>query len=158
METGNRPIEERRRRVMGKASTPGRKAAFVTRWPLIFVALVLLGAFGFLGFNAFKSASIYYLTPSDLLAKGEEVYNDKVRLSGTVVRGTVDSHADNVFEFTVTDDEGAMIPVVYTGAVPDTFQEGANVVVEGRLTPHGVFKADRLLAKCPSKYEAQSEG
>jgi cytochrome c-type biogenesis protein CcmE len=75
-----------------------------------------------------------------------------------VVAGTVESHADNVFQFTVTDDEGAMIPVVYTGAVPDTFQEGADVVVEGRLTPRGVFEADRLLAKCPSKYEAQSGG
>jgi cytochrome c-type biogenesis protein CcmE len=128
------------------------------RWPLILVALVLVGAFGFLGFNAFKSASIYYLTPSELVAKGEDIYNDDVRLSGIVVAGTVESHADNVFQFTVTDDEGAMIPVVYTGAVPDTFQEGADVVVEGRLTPRGVFEADRLLAKCPSKYEAQSGG
>jgi cytochrome c-type biogenesis protein CcmE len=128
------------------------------RWPLILVALVLVGAFGFLGFNAFKSASVYYLTPSELVAKGEHIFNDDVRLSGIVVAGTVESHADNVFQFTVTDDEGAMIPVVYTGAVPDTFQEGADVVVEGRLTPRGVFEADRLLAKCPSKYEAQSGG
>ena len=158
MDPQDRPIEERRRRVMGAAPAPTRKPTSILRWPLILVALVLAGAFGFLGFNAFKSASIYYLTPTDLLAKGEEGYNDKVRLSGTVMSGTVDSHADNGFQFTVTDDEGAMIPVVYTGAVPDTFQEGANVVVEGRLTPHGVFEADRLLTKCPSKYEAQSEG
>lgn len=143
---------------MGGAPAPTRKPTPVVRWPLILVALVLVGAFGFLGFNAFKSASIYYLTPSELVAKGEDIYNDDVRLSGIVVAGTVESHADNVFQFTVTDDEGAMIPVVYTGAVPDTFQEGADVVVEGRLTPRGVFEADRLLAKCPSKYEAQSGG
>jgi len=130
----------------------------MVRWPLILVALVLVGAFAFLGFNAFRSASIYYLTPSELLAKGEDIYNNDVRLSGTVMAGTVESYADNVFEFTVTDDEGGMIPVVYRGAVPDTFQEEGDVVVEGRLTPLGVFEANRLLAKCPSKYEAQSGG
>ena len=105
----------------------------MVRWPLILVALVLVGAFGFLGFNAFKSASTYYLTPSELVAKGKDIYNDDVRLNGKVVMGTLESHGDNVFEFEVTDDEGATIPVVYTGAVPDTFQEGADVVVEGRM-------------------------
>jgi cytochrome c-type biogenesis protein CcmE len=143
---------------MGGTLAPTRRPSSMVRWPLILVALALVGAFGFLGFNAFKSASMYYLTPSELVAKGEDIYNDDVRLSGMVATGTIESYADNVFEFTVTDDEGAMIPVVYKGAVPDTFQEGADVVVEGRLTPHGVFEADHLLAKCPSKYEAQSGG
>ncbi len=129
----------------------------MVRWPVLLVALVLVGAVGFLGFNAFKSASMYYLTPSELLAKGEEAYNDEVRLSGTVMDGTIERDADDGLHFTVTDDEGTKIPVVYGGVVPDTFQEGADVVVEGELTRDGVFDANNLLAKCPSKYEPESE-
>ena len=42
---------------------------------------------------------------------------------------------------------------------PDMFKDGAEVVVEGRLQYHEtetVFLADNLLAKCPSKFEAQA--
>ncbi len=130
----------------------------MVRWPVLLVTLVLVGAFGFLGFNAFRSASMYYLTPSELLAKGEEAYNDEVRLSGTVMAGTIEKDTGNTVHFIVTDDEGTMIPVVYSGPVPDTFQEEADVVVEGELTTDGVFEATNLLAKCPSKYEPKAEG
>ena len=158
METEGRPIEERRRRVMGEAADPPRKRTPMVRWPHMIAILVVVSAFGFLGFNAFKSASMYYLTPTELLARGEEAYNDEVRLSGTVVDGTIERDAGNVYRFTVADDDGVTIPVVYKGVVPDTFKEDAEVVVEGELTTDGIFEANNLLAKCPSKYEPESEG
>jgi len=37
---------------------------------------------------------------------------------------------------------------------PDLFKDGAEVVVEGRLTDAGDFHATNVLAKCPSKFEA----
>ena len=40
---------------------------------------------------------------------------------------------------------------------PDLFKDGAEVVVEGELTPSGAFHATNLLAKCPSKFEAMKE-
>lgn len=158
VETQGRPIEERRRRVMGLPQAPeGQRRGVLRRWPHVLAILVVVGAFGFLGFNAFKSASMYYLTPSELLAKGEDAYNDEVRLSGTVVDGTIERDADNVLRFTVADDS-VTIPVVYQGVVPDTFKEGAEVVVEGELGAGRIFEASSLLAKCPSKYEPESEG
>ena len=55
----------------------------------------------------------------------------------------------------------APLPVVYTSLeTPDLFKGGAEVVVEGVLNGSGadaVFRADKLLAKCPSKFEASSE-
>ena len=43
----------------------------------------------------------------------------------------------------------------YTGVVPDTFKDGAEVVLKGRLGPHGfVVEPDGVMAKCPSKYDA----
>jgi cytochrome c-type biogenesis protein CcmE len=55
--------------------------------------------------------------------------------------------------FVVTDGD-ATLPVRYHGIIPDTFVDGADVVVEGQLTGDGTFEAHTLLAKCPSKYEA----
>jgi cytochrome c-type biogenesis protein CcmE len=48
------------------------------------------------------------------------------------------------------------LPVVYEKEVPDTFVDGAEAVVEGALGSDGTFAAQTLLAKCPSKYEAQN--
>ena len=59
-------------------------------------------------------------------------------------------------EFEMNDGEGGRaLTVRYDKEVPDTFVEDAEVVVKGALTPEGVFQADTLLAKCPSKYEAE---
>jgi cytochrome c-type biogenesis protein CcmE len=55
--------------------------------------------------------------------------------------------------FTITDGAADM-PVRYHGIIPDTFVDGADVVVEGAMSGDGTFVANNMLAKCPSKYEA----
>ena len=54
------------------------------------------------------------------------------------------------------DDAGLTLPVVYKGAVPDTFKAGAEVIVEGGLQPDGRFMAKTLMTKCPSKYQKEN--
>ncbi len=46
------------------------------------------------------------------------------------------------------------LPVTYSGVVPDTFSNCTGVTVRGVLGRDGVFRADEIVAKCPSKYEA----
>jgi cytochrome c-type biogenesis protein CcmE len=78
-----------------------------------------------------------------------------LRVHGFVVDGSIakDLPAGHV-DFSIRDDSGATLPVRYLGIdVPDLFADGAEVVVEGR-TGRPRFLADRVLAKCPSKYEA----
>jgi cytochrome c-type biogenesis protein CcmE len=50
-----------------------------------------------------------------------------------------------------------VVEASYTGIVPDTFKDEAEVVLKGKLTPTG-FHTDPngVTAKCPSKYEAQA--
>ena len=48
----------------------------------------------------------------------------------------------------------AELQVTYSGIVPDTFRDCAGVTVRGVLGRDGVFAADEIVAKCPSKYEA----
>jgi cytochrome c-type biogenesis protein CcmE len=52
---------------------------------------------------------------------------------------------------------GPPLDVVFTSLeTPDLFKDGAEVVVEGRLaSAGGTFHADKVLAKCPSKFEAR---
>jgi cytochrome c-type biogenesis protein CcmE len=47
--------------------------------------------------------------------------------------------------------------VHYQGPLPDTFQEGRDVVIEGQLTSGGTFEASTVLTKCGSRYEAVEE-
>lgn len=86
------------------------------------------------------------------MAQGDAVYDQWVRVGGKVDQNIQWDGAKLKMEFTITDDKsGKSLPVVYQGVVPDAFQPGADVVLEGRYTG-GVFQAKNLMAKCPSKY------
>jgi cytochrome c-type biogenesis protein CcmE len=119
---------------------------------LIIGGLILLVAVGYLGFMGFRSSAAYYYTVTQLLDKGSSIYNKVVRLNGEIAQGSVEQKPGDInLKFTVSDG-GKTIPVVYRGVVPDTFQAGTPVVVEGSLDASGVFQAKTLMVKCPSKY------
>jgi len=122
----------------------------------LLVAAIALGALAYLGFVAFRGAAMYYVTVDELRARGDGAFEEQVRLAGKVVDGSAEKDsATNTLRFAMASESGAPLPVVYRGAVPDAFKQGAEVVVDGRLTRSGTFEADKLLVKCPSKYEAE---
>ena len=95
----------------------------------------------------------YYLTVSEFVGAPDK-HDDGFRINGKVAEGTIVRLASGQdVSFVVTDGE-RILPVRYHGIIPDTFVDGADVVVEGRLGGDGAFDAHTLLAKCPSKYEA----
>jgi cytochrome c-type biogenesis protein CcmE len=49
-------------------------------------------------------------------------------------------------------DTAKVIPVVYTGILPDLFKEGKGVVAQGKLSNDGIFRADEVLAKHDENY------
>jgi len=59
--------------------------------------------------------------------------------------------------FTLQDEEGTLAFVTYRGAKPNNFEHAESVVVIGSFKGNH-FEAERLLVKCPSKYEEQVEG
>ncbi len=117
----------------------------------VILSMVLLVVVGTQG-----SGVGYYMTVAEFLdAPGDTRLG--LRVNGKVVHGTIKRQAtgeDVGFEMT---DGMATLAVYYRGIIPDTFVDGADVVVEGRLQPDGVFAAHTLLAKCPSKYESADE-
>lgn len=106
---------------------------------------------------------VYYLTPSELMARVESdpmALERGVRVSGLVVAGTHRSHVDELLHtFVVSDPDDAesVITVHFRHPLPDTFNDEAEVVMEGRYLGAGIFEATEVLTKCGSRYEAMPE-
>jgi cytochrome c-type biogenesis protein CcmE len=97
------------------------------------------------------SAGTSQLLPSEALAQKPD---EEFELGGTVVDGSL-SERNDTLEFAIKDPNGsAQIPVVYSGAVPDPFREGREVLVTGELDG-GRFVGNEMTTKCPSKFTAK---
>jgi cytochrome c-type biogenesis protein CcmE len=97
------------------------------------------------------SAGTSQLLPSEALAQKPD---EEFELGGTVVDGSLTERNDTL-EFAIKDPNGsAQIPVVYSGAVPDPFREGREVLVTGELDG-ARFVGNEMTTKCPSKFTAK---
>lgn len=95
----------------------------------------------------------YYLSVSEFVAAPDRL-SEGFRINGKVAEGSIQRMPNGQDVAFVVTDGAATLPVTYHGIIPDTFVDGADVVVEGRLNAEGTFQAHTLLAKCPSKYES----
>ena len=112
----------------------------------------LLGTFAV--YTAFADSSI----PVLMVSQASAYDGQKIRLEGKVTQSAGDAADPSGLRFTVKDYKGTQtVPVVYTGAVPDAYKVGRDIVIDGTLE-NGVLKAgpDTLVTKCPSKYTDQA--
>lgn len=124
---------------------------------LLVAATVLILTVGFLVFNAMGSSMAYYQTIGELRASGKDQTGERVRVGGDVVPGSIQRVGlEDEIRFTVTDGTQTM-DIVYSEVVPDIFKDGVQVVAEGHVGDDGVFQAETLLTKCPSRFEADDE-
>ncbi len=123
-----------------------RKKRFLIGGIIIFLAI------GYLGYIGFQGSATYYYTVSELMEQGSSIYGENVRVNGQVTPGSVEQEAQGrILRFTLIDGKESL-PVVYQGIVPDAFKVGNEVVVEGHLNSAGIFQANTILTKCPSRY------
>ncbi len=125
------------------------------RAKIAIAGLVLALTVSYLAFAGVSSGWVYYVEVDEFLAD-PQMQQQRVRLAGRVVddeRYSADGSRLTA-AFTV-EGEGVELPVIFTGAVPNTFKQDIEVVLEGRLDEHGVFQADFMLTKCASKYQAE---
>jgi cytochrome c-type biogenesis protein CcmE len=124
---------------------------------LVRVALttcVLVLAFGGLLWSTLREGTEYYKHVEEVSAQPDAWYGKKLQLHGYVVPDSILRKRDSLdYRFQVQS-KGAVIPARYSGIVPDTFKDEAEVVLKGTLSPDG-FSVDPngVMAKCPSKYE-----
>lgn len=126
-------------------------------------ALVLVGIVGYLAVTGMKDSMMYYYTPDELasrVADDPSVRDLGAKVGGRVVPGSVQYDPRTLdLRFTIVDIASGRTtyPVAHNGPLPDTFEEGRDVVVEGRLAADGTFQATTVLTKCGSRYEAAEE-
>lgn len=126
------------------------------RVKFLLLGIGIVATMGFLLAVGIKGSGVYYLTVSEFTQKGA-TEGGKFRINGKVRGGSIARLPTGQDVTFVMNDASANLPVRYHGIIPDTFVDGADVVVEGSLRADGTFDASTLLAKCPSKYEAAAK-
>ena len=117
------------------------------------VAMVIFGVAiaTVLALTAFDENLMYFYSPTEIHA-GKAPENRAFRVGGLVVDGSVRREENSLaVQFDLTDN-AAVVPVTYTGILPDLFREGQGIVAMGRLDSQGLFVADEVLAKHDENY------
>jgi len=140
--------------------------------------LVILAAVVYLIISSTTAGAQYFFTVDELFAKGEEAVDTPARVAGAVIGDTISYDAESLtLTFTVAhmpadndilEDEGGLavalnqavndptrqrLNVIYYGVKPDLLQNEAQAIMTGRLGEDGIFYADELLLKCPTRYD-----
>ncbi len=140
--------------------------------------LLILAAVIYLIVSATQSNAEFFMTVNELKSKGNSLVGRSLRISGAVIGDSIQydpqtmnltfdiAHVpgDNasiemggglaaVLHTAVTDPTRARLTIVYNGPKPDLLRDEAQAIVTGQLGEDGIFYADELLLKCPTKYE-----
>jgi cytochrome c-type biogenesis protein CcmE len=130
-----------------------------------FAALVVLivGTLIWIATSSMADTQTYYKTISELGQMGPKASGQRIRVGGDVEKGSIQHHGQEV-AFTMVQKDPAKpeqaplyLKVAYNGRdpLPDTFRDGAQALADGRLGPDGVFHANKIQAKCASKYASK---
>jgi cytochrome c-type biogenesis protein CcmE len=118
------------------------------------IIVVTLLALAYVGFTQSKT---YYHTISELPTLNSAALHQRMRVAGNVQNGSIARMPGRV-DFVLVE-QGKTLQVSYAGRdpLPDTFKDGSQALVEGKLMPDNRFVAEQVQAKCASKYEAVPE-
>jgi cytochrome c-type biogenesis protein CcmE len=118
--------------------------------------VVVIGTLIWLATAGMSENKTYYKTITELGQMGDRAYDQRIRVGGDVAAGSI-QRVGNEVQFTLTQDNNSKLKVAYTGTdpLPDTFKDGAQALADGKLGKDGVFRAQKIQAKCASKYEAK---
>lgn len=157
---------------------PSHEAGIHGRAKFIVGGLLILAAIVYLIFSSTRANVEYFTTVDKLRAERASLAGRNLRISGAVVGDTIQYDPDanslnfeianvpgdnatvaaqgglaKVLHEAVTDPARARLTIIYNGPKPDLLRDEAQAIITGHLGADGVFHADELLLKCPTKYE-----
>ena len=137
------------------APEPDGGAVLANRGKMLLALVVLIGAFGYFGFMAFKSATVYFYTVGEVKSLGPTEDGKLVRVSGKLLPASFSRpEGSTVAQFTLTDGTQTL-NAAHQGVLPDLFfNEHSEIILEGAYTDDGLFESQNVIVKCPSKYIA----
>lgn len=106
--------------------------------------------------SGFRESKTYYVTVQELV--NGKIARKHIRVGGTVQDNSI-VRSGSTLSFRLAQN-AVSIPVVYVGSdtLPDTFKTGAQAIIEGDYTSGGIFQAEKVQAKCASKYMVAPPG
>ena len=149
--------------------------------------LLIVGAIAYLVVTSLQSTAQYFYTIDEIQSKGPAVVGKSLRASGAVIGDSI-TFDDKTLKITfmmanvsndtkditaagglaqllhnaVLNPKASRLQVVYVGPKPDLLKNEAQAIVTGKMGADGVFYADELLLKCPTRYDqelpAQAQG
>jgi cytochrome c-type biogenesis protein CcmE len=133
----------------GRSFFGGQNLKFFVAGGVIALAVAYLVTMGLQG------TTVYFLSVSELQAKGPAAQNQLFRVSGNLVPGTLAKDTSGLgIQFLIADPTSTPLTVEYHGGqVPDIIGDNIEIVAEGKMDTQGTFVANSVLAKCPSRLE-----
>jgi cytochrome c-type biogenesis protein CcmE len=148
---------------------------------------LIVGAVIFLVVSTLRSTAQYFYTVDEIKSQGSAIVGKNLRASGAVLGDTItydpatltitfevvhiSSEAAEIedegglasaLHAAVSDPNASRMTVVYVGPMPDLLKNEAQAIVTGQIGDDGIFYAEELLLKCPTRYEeavpVQAEG
>ncbi len=152
------------------------------RTPLKFIigGVVIVGSIIYLLISSLTANVQYFLTVDEVVTKSKagELDGRNIRVSGAVVGDSIQYDIDSLelnfaiahvpadnqllaeegglaqaLHNAVLDPARSRLDVIYNGPVPDLLQDESQAIITGQVLSSGVFQADEILLKCPTKYE-----
>ncbi|HET7143745.1 MAG TPA: cytochrome c maturation protein CcmE [Anaerolineales bacterium] len=148
------------------------------RTKFIIGGMLILAAVIYLIASSTQASAEYFMTVDEVKAEGVSAVGKSLRLSGAVLGDTIQYDADTLtlsFEVAqvsgdnaeieaqgglaevlyqaVNDPTRQRVKIIYIGPKPDLLRGEAQAIMTGKLGDDGIFYADELLLKCPTKYE-----
>lgn len=124
----------------------------------IISVLVIGSAAVYLLYLSTKSSFVYYYSVDKFLqSPTAETNKQTFRLAGRVKQGSIRQNPEKlILEFELAGKIRTII-IKYTGRVPDNFEDGREILVEGNINKDGIFTAVKIMTRCESKYKARLE-
>lgn len=153
------------------------------RSKFIIGGLLILAAVVYLIASSTQASAEYFMTVDEVSAQGQSIVGKSLRVSGAVVGDSIQydpqsltltfdvAHVPGnnseveaegglaeVLHAAVMDPTRTRIQVQYSGPKPDLLKNEAQAIMTGQIGADGIFHADELLLKCPTKYEEAVPG
>lgn len=141
-------------------ASPSAPVTRGTAIKIVATVVVVAGTVGYLLNSSMKAGAEYYKHVDEVTSAADAWRGKRLQVHGNVVAGSIEQAKGTLlYRFKIESRPPrapAVITATYDGLVPDTFKDGAEVVAKGTLTADNQLSVvpDGIMAKCPSKYEA----
>jgi cytochrome c-type biogenesis protein CcmE len=124
-----------------------------TKFAVLIVTVI--GTLVWLAMGGINESKTYYKEIAELESMGDRALKERLRVGGDVEPGSIVREGRQV-RFVLAQ-EHRKLHVIYEGSepLPDTFRDRAQALADGKMGADGVFHANKIQAKCASKYEAK---